>query len=141
MTIQEIIKAIAEALFNEFGASYDIYTEKVEQNLQEPCFLIRTLEIEKNVDLGIRYKKINSLVIQYIPESEKKYNECLLVMERLFDCLKDVVVSGKVVHGLDLQSSITDGILTFTVNYDGFILDIPIETNMETVEVKTEAKG
>lgn len=141
MTIQEIIKAIAEALFNEFGASYDIYTEKVEQNLQEPCFLIRTLEIEKNVDLGIRYKRINSLVIQYIPESEKKYNECLLVMERLFDCLKDVVVSGKVVHGLDLQGSITDGILTFTVNYDGFILDIPIETNMETVEVNTEAKG
>ena len=33
MTINDFIKAIAEALFNEFGASYDIYTEQVQQNL------------------------------------------------------------------------------------------------------------
>lgn len=141
MTINDFIKAIAEALFNEFGASYDIYTEQVQQNLKTPCFLIRTLEFENNVDLGSRYRRINPFVIQYIPESQKAHNECLLVMGRLFDCLKDVVVSGKIIHGFDLHGSITDGILTFTVNYNDFILDIPSEVGMGSLEVKTEAKG
>lgn len=141
MTIQNLIDAIAEALFQQFGSGYEIYTEKVEQGLQEPCFMIRCVSPTKNLYLGTVYKRTNQFVIQYIPSSTDAYEECVSVMEKLFDCLENVILSGKPIHGMELQGEITDGILNFKVNYDGFVLKEQDEIDMETLEVLTEAKG
>jgi len=141
MTIKELIDAIAEALFQEFGSDYDYYTEKVEQGLTEPCFLIRCLNPTKNRHLGQRYKRTNLISIQYIPSTAEAYDECNSVMERLFECLESVKLSGKPVHGTDLQGEITDGILNFKVNYDGFVLKTEEQTVMNDLEILTEAKG
>ena len=142
MTIQNLIDAIAEALFQEFGSDYEIYTEKVEQGLTEPCFLIRCLNPTMNVFLGRCYKRTNQFSIQYIPSTQEPIAECISVMERLFGCLENVILHGKPLHGRELNGEITDGILTFTVNYDGFVLkdgeQIP---EMEDLEILTEAKG
>ena len=141
MTIKELIDAIAEALFQEFGSEYEIHTEKIEQGLTEPCFLIRCLNPTKNVFLGQCYKRTNQFSIQYIPSTAEVYEECNSGVERLFQCLEDVILSGKPVHGTELQGEITDGILNFTVNYDGFVLKSEEQTKMNDVEVLTEAKG
>lgn len=141
MTIQNLIDAIAEALFQQFGSGYEIYTEKVEQGLQEPCFMIRCVSPTKNLYLGTVYKRTNQFVIQYIPSTTDAYEECVSVMEKLFDCLENVTLSGKPIHGMDLNGEITDGILNFKVNYDGFVLKEQDEIDMETIEVLTEAKG
>ncbi len=142
MTIKELIDAIAEALFQEFGSDYEIYMEKVEQGLVEPCFLIRCLNPTKNLYLGRCYKRTNQISVQYIPSTAEVYDECSSVLERLFECLSDVIMSGKPIHGMDLQGEITDGILTFTANYDGFVLkEIEELPDMAEVEVLTEAKG
>lgn len=141
MTIQNLINAIAEALFQEFGSDYEIYTEKVEQGLQEPCFLIRCLNPTKNLFLGRCYKRTNQFSIQYIPSTQDANEECNNVMERLFECLENVILRGKPIHGTELHSEITDGILTFTVNYDGFVLKEEEQFNMEDLEILTEAKG
>ena len=142
MTIKELIDAIAETLFQEFGSDYEIYTEKVEQGLTGKCFLIRILNPTKNRHLGVLYKRTNQFSVQYIPSTEEENDECISVMERLFECLEDVVVSGKIVHGIDLQGQITDGVLTFVVNYDGFVLKEQDEENgMGNFEVLTEVKG
>lgn len=142
MTIRELIDAIAEALFQKFGSSHEIYTEKVEQGLTEPCFLIRCLNPTKNRHLGVRYRRTNQFSVQYIPSTAEANNECAAVLEGLFECLEDVVLSGKPVHGTELHGEITDGILNFTVNYDGFVLKESIpETEMGDFEVLTEAKG
>ena len=141
MTIQNLIDAIAEALFQRFGSEYEIYTEKVEQGLQEPCFMIRCVSPTKNLYLGTVYKRTNQFVIQYIPSSTDAYEECVSVMEKLFDCLENVILSGKPIHGMELQGEITDGILNFKVNYDGFVLKTENHEIMENVEVLTEAKG
>ena len=87
MTIKNLIDSIAEALFQEFGSNYDYYTEKVEQGLTEPCFLIRCLNPTKNRHLGQRYKRTNQFSVQYIPSTAEAYDECNSVMERLFECL------------------------------------------------------
>ena len=141
MTIQNLINAIAEALFQEFGSDYEIYTEKVEQGLKEPCFLIRCLNPTKNLFLGRCYKRTNQFSIQYIPSTQDANEECNNVMERLFECLENVILQGKPVHGAELHGEITDGILTFTVNYDGFVLKEEEQFNMEDLEILTEAKG
>ena len=141
MTIKELIDAIAEALFQKFGSGYEIYTEKVEQGLTEPCFMIRLLNPTKNVYLGRCYKRTNQFSIQYIPSTMEAYEECIYVMERLFECLENVILSGKPIHGTELHGEITDGILTFTVNYDGFVLKENEQIKMENLEILTEAKG
>ena len=141
MTIKNLTDAIAEALFQEFGSDYEIYTEAVEQGLTEPCFLIRCLNPTKNRHLGQRYRRTNQFSIQYIPSTAEPNDECSSVLERLFECLDSVKLSGKPVHGTDLQGNITDGILTFTVNYDGFVLKEEEQTFMNDFEILTEAKG
>ena len=141
MTIQNLIDAIAEALFQEFGSDYEYYTEKVEQGLNEPCFLIRCINPTKNLFLGRCYKRTNQFGIQYIPSTADANEECTSVLERLFECLENVILSGKPIHGTELHGEITDGILTFTVNYDGFVLKTEEQYNMEELEILTEAKG
>ena len=42
--INEVVDSIAISLFQEFGEEYSIYTDTVEQGLQEPCFLLQTLQ-------------------------------------------------------------------------------------------------
>ena len=142
MTIKELTDAIAEALIQEFGSDYEIYTEKVEQGLETPCFLIRCLNPTKNVYLGLCYKRTNQFSVQYIPSTSETNEECASVLEKLYECLEDVYLHGKPIHGMNLHGEITDGILTFTVNYDGFVLKVHAEeTEMENVEISTEVKG
>ena len=141
MTIQNLTDAIAEALFQEFGSGHEIYTEKVEQDLKEGCFLIRCLNPTKNRHLGRCYKRTNQFSVQYIPSTAEANEECASVLERLSECLEDVILHGKPIHGTDLHGEITDGVLTFTVNYDGFVLKQQEETDMGNLEILTEAKG
>lgn len=141
MNVEKLIDAIAEALFQEFGSTYEIYTEKVEQGLVEPCFMIRCVNPTKNVYLGAVHKRTNQFVIQYIPSTAEAYEECVSVLERLFECLEDVTLDGKPVHGTEMNGEVTDGILNFKVNYDGFVLKGRSEINMENLEILTEAKG
>lgn len=141
MTIQNLINAIAEALFQEFGSDYEIYTESVEQGLSEPCFLVRCLNPTRNLFLGQCYKRTNQFSVQYIPSTASANEECTAVLERLFECLENVILYDKPIHGTELHGEITDGILTFTVNYDGFVLATEQKYNMEDLEIFTEAKG
>jgi hypothetical protein len=138
MTIKELIDAIAEALFQEFGSGYELHTEKVEQGLVEPCFLIRCLNPTKNLYLGRCYKRTNQFSVQYIPSTQDAIEECNSVMERLFECLENVILYGKPIHGTELNGQITDGILNFTVNYDGFVLKGEEIYIMEELEVEVK---
>lgn len=143
MTIQTLIDSIAEALFQEFGSDYEIYTEKVEQGLKEPCFLIRCLNPTNNKYLGRRYKRTNQFSIQFFPSSEiEAYVECVSVLERLFECLEDITVMDAPLHGTNLTGEVVDGVLTFTVNYDLFTLKETTHADgMESVIVDTAMKG
>jgi len=140
MTIKELIDAIAEALFQEFKSGYEIYTEKVDQGLKEPCFLIRCLNPTKNIHLGSVYKRTNLFTIQYFPSTLEANEECASVLERLFECLEYVTVSNKKVRGTDLHGEVTNGVLTFMVNYDGFVLKQESKTNMTRYGLLTKVR-
>lgn len=141
MTIQNIIDAISEALFQEFGSNHEIYSEKVEQGLKEGCFLVRCLNPTMNRHLGRCYKRTNQFAVQYIPESSEANEECILILERMFNCLESITVLDKPLHGADLHGELSDDVLTFTVNYDCFVLKEEAEIDMTTLSVDTEVKG
>lgn len=137
MTIQNIIDGICEALNGAFGSDYELHTEAVEQGLKEPCFLIRCISPTKVIHLGRRYLRTNQFAIQFFPKSTlEPLQECQTVLETMFDCLESVKVSGRIVHGSDVTSTFTDGVLTFTVNYNAFVLKEEVLAMMEDLSIK-----
>ena len=141
MTIQDIIDGIAEALFQEFGADPEIHADKVEQGLKPNSFIIRCLNPTVNKHLGNVYLRTSQFSVQYIPSDVEPITDCVRTMERLFICLEDIFVLGRIVHGTNLHGAVTDDVLTFTVNYDAFVRKEPETVTMEVLEIDTDAKG
>ncbi len=47
--INKIVDGISKAINKEFGNNYEIYTDGVEQGLNEPCFSIVSLKPTNNL--------------------------------------------------------------------------------------------
>lgn len=138
--INKIIDGISEAIFIEFGTGYDIYTESIEQGLEEPCFSILCLNPTNQLFMGKRYYRTNQFVIQYFPSTDEKNQECNQVMERLFNCLETITVWGNLRIGRKMNGQIVDGVLNFQVNFDMFVYKIETTYVMETYRVNTNER-
>lgn len=139
--INKIIDGISVAINTEFGDDYEIYTESIEQGLKEPCFSILCLKPTFEQFLGRRYLRTNQFCIHYFPKSNERQAECNAVIERLYECLENITVDGDLIRGTELHSEISDGVLSFFVNYDLFIYKIEETVYMERLNLDTEAKG
>ena len=140
--INKIIDGICTAINAEFGAIYEIYTENIEQGLKEPCFSILCLNPTIEQFLGKRYFRTNQFCIHYFPKSSERRYECNQVAERLFECLEFITVNGDLKRGTSFHSEISDGVLSFFVNYDMFVYKHEETTeHMETLEHKSDVKG
>lgn len=138
--INKIIDGISEAINQEFGDGYDIYTESIEQGLEEPCFSILCLNPTNDLFLGQRYKRTNQFMIQYFPSTDEKNKECFDVQERLFDCLELITVNGDLTRGTRMNGEMVDGVLNFTVNFDMFVYKVQTLEEMETYSVSTDVR-
>lgn len=140
--INEIIDGISVAINTEFGDDYEIYTENIEQGLQEPCFSILCLNPTVEQFFGKRYFRTNQFCIHYFPHSNERRSECNAVAERLFNCLEVITVDGDPIRGTSFHSEISDDVLSFFVNYDLFVYrNEGTEEHMEIVKHKTDVKG
>ena len=140
--INKIIDGIIMAINAEFGDDCEIYTENIEQGLQEPCFSVICLNPTIEQFLGRRYFRSNQFCIHYFPSSKDKRFECNEVMDRLFRCLEIITVDGDLVRGTSIHSETDDGVFHFFVNYDMFTYQsTQDEQPMEILEVKVDAKG
>lgn len=120
-----IIKGIAQALNGEFGEDYTIYTEKIEQGFETPCFFISLVSSSDKMMLGHRCFSENLLCVQYFPQDEQHGNEeCLEVMDRLTKCLKWIYDDEDLTMGRKMNGELTDGFLSFFVHYD-FYTSLP----------------
>ena len=139
--INEIIDGISEAIFTEFSDGYDIYTESIEQGLEEPCFSILCLNPTNDLFLGKRYKRTNQFMIQFFPASDEKNKECNAVMERLCDCLETITVRNDITRGTKMSGETVDGVLNFQVNFDMFVYKVEsLDNEMDSYSVKTDAR-
>lgn len=142
MTIENVIQGIIDAIHERFTTK-KIYTEPVSQMLETSSFFVKCLNPAQNIDYWKRYKKNHQFSVQYIPAEADLYSyaECNAIADELFDCLANISVSNKVLHGSNLQSQITDGVLTFTVDYNIFVMKgVTPEISMEDVDITMNSK-
>lgn len=140
--INRIIDGIVDAVTSEFGDAYEVYTESVEQGLQEPCFSVLCLNPTIEQFLGKRYFRTNQFVIHYFPSSYEKRSECNAVLERLFGAMEIITVDGDQVRGTKMNGEVVDNVLSFFVNYDMFVYkEAEEETAMGSVDYSTSVKG
>ncbi len=135
--INDILKGVAEAVKNEFGDEYGIYTNTAEQGLNEPCFFISVLKPEIKQVLGNRYFLNSPVSVQFLSKNNNDFiND---IGSRLFDCLELITVSGDLIRGTSMSYSISDGILIFNVSYGFyFFKNKQTEEVMENMKQKTE---
>ncbi len=135
--INDILKGVAEAVKNEFGDEYGIYTNTAEQGLNEPCFFISVLNPEIKQVLGNRYFLNSPVSVQFLSKNNNDFiND---IGSRLFDCLELITVSGDLIRGTSMSYSISDGILIFNVSYGFyFFKNKQTEEVMENMKQKTE---
>lgn len=119
-----IIDAVTRKLDELFQDSgYIIYTDEVEQNLQEPCFFVSFLKPSEKQQIGTRYYRETGLVIQFFPGKTDQPSRVLReTAEILEDGLEYVLMpDGKPIRGTGREWQISDGILSFFVNYNFFV--------------------
>ena len=139
--INSIIEAISISLNAEFGDDYTIYTESVEQGLNEPCFFVSCINPTNKLFFGKRYFRKNQFCIQYFPANkDREKEECNEVAERLFSCLEYITVTGDLVRGTKMNCDVVDGVLNFFVNYDLFIYKNINSAPMEEISKNVSAR-
>ena len=140
--LNKITDGISLAINYEFGDGYEIYTESVEQGLQEPCFSIVCLNPTIEQFFGDRYYRTNMFCIHYFPSSVEPTAECNTVFERLFRALEYITVDEDPVRGTNIHGEYADGMLHVYANYNMYVYkDTVREDSMENVAYNTGVKG
>ena len=140
--INKIIDGICEGINSEFGDPYEIYTETVNQDLNEGCFSVLCLNPTIQQFVGKRYYRTNQFCIHYFPKTDEPRTECQAVSERLMNCLEYITVDGDLIRGTEMNSEIVDNVLSFFVNYDMFIYKVTeTASSMESLDYKSGVKG
>lgn len=138
--IDMIMDAIAMKIHELFGDGHHIYKHKVEQDLQEPCFLITIVNYSKESLLNARSKRCLSIDVLFFPNKGK--SQCYDVSEKLTNEL-DIIktIDDEQFLGTNMRSEVIDNVLHFFVNYN-FILIVQNENvdSMESVVVNTTTK-
>lgn len=117
--INSIIDCISRGIYAEFGADYEIYTEKVEQGLKTPCFTILCVDHSIGRFVGERYYRDYTFAVQYYPADDKnQQRECNSITERLFRVLEFVQMSDGPIMSKGVEININDGVLTAVTSYD-----------------------
>ena len=118
--VNDIIDGIVAALRDAFPG-HEIYTERVEQGINPPCFSIFPVELTNDPYLGTRALRTALININYYPSGREPKQECLAVGDTLILALEYITVGGDVVRGTNMTFRIVDGVLVFTLNYNVFV--------------------
>lgn len=143
--VNKIIDGISKALYKEFGDKYEIYTEEMEQGLQEPCFSIICVKPTNNLFRENKYYRQNQFCIHYFPSTSDKRQECQEILEKLYQILEYVKIKDedkeKTIMGSNMNAEFDDGVLHFFINYNMFVYKVEDkETPMEDYDYDNDIK-
>ncbi|WP_394904386.1 phage tail terminator family protein, partial [Clostridioides difficile] len=108
--LNNIIDGISVKLDKSFGEKYTIYSEDVEQGINEPCFFICPLNPSKVSYPSGRTLKKNSFDVHYFPKSNDKSFEINEVAEMLLEELEYIEIDGDLVRGTNMNFEIVDNV-------------------------------
>lgn len=138
--VNDILTGISKKLYELFGSEYEIYSETVEQNLQEPCFLIRNIKTQYNQIIGKRFYFNSRFDIIYFSDKENKNNDMQNICYELLDGLEYIeLVNGDLIHGTKMESETIDDVLHFRVNYNLILKrENDIIDTMQDIQINTK---
>lgn len=141
--LNDIVAGIALSIRGEFGTDSKIYMNDVEQGLSPPCFFVSALKPELSPIIGARYMSRNSFVVQYFPADRKDNADMNNTAERMADVLEFInpPAAGHPLHGTGMSWEITDGVLSFFVNYNLPLRRQIAHDHMETAEIDVGTEG
>ena len=132
--INKIISAICTALYNEFG--YEVYKERIEQGLEEPCFFVQSINPSNVPTITGRRRKEYQYSVTFFPESKKPYEAINSTVERLYKILEVITVDGVKIRGKDVTTAVTDDVLTFVITYDFFEVSPGDDESMSDYDIE-----
>ncbi len=137
INIKSILDGITLTLRKNFP-DCQIHTEKVEQGLAEPAFIVCAVMTKRspiNMNLTRQIPRFN---ITYIPL--EGLNECYQVQETLLNILEIIPLSqGGSIIGHDISCQISDEMLNLSISYNHNLFGKAEEIYMETEKIIQEA--
>lgn len=119
-----------------FGDTSVIYTENIEQDLQEPCFYVQLLAASNRQVFNNRYYLEHSFDVHYFPGTADKNYEMNEVASKL-QGLEYIDKKGRLLRGTKLKYRIIDGILHFFVDYSFYAYLTKEEVDkMQSIKIK-----
>ena len=120
--VNNIIKGICEKIIEAFGDEYDIHTERLTQDTEEPSFYVSCVSSIEKPMLGNRNIRRISISIKFIPKSKTEPSaECNDILDGLFLALECIDTGGGLARGTNMGGQFADGVLEFKADYDVFI--------------------
>lgn len=136
---KEIVNGISIKLNSEFDDVCEIYTENVEQGLEEPCFFIKSMNVINTPLLGTRKQRTYPFVITYFPKAGNA--EMMDVSEKMMEALEYIeLLNGDILRGMEMNSEIIDDLLQFKVSYKVILNGYVREESMNVVDVTVNAE-
>lgn len=130
--MEQICKAMEDAIHGAFGDGYPIYTEDLKQGFLKPCFFISFVRGSRKSLPCKRYYCENQFLVQYFTEKEQvETAEMLKVAQSLCHCLGLLLVDDGPIRGSHMQYEMADGVLRFLLNYNVTMLQAEEEVPME----------
>lgn len=118
--------AVTRRLDELFGDGYTIYTDRVEQGLEEPCFFVQFLEPSEKPMIGRRYYRQTEMCIQYMPEdTQQSSRELNRVSDILMNGMEYITLTdGNLLRGtgMKVRMDMDEDVLTFLVSYNMYVV-------------------
>lgn len=139
----DLITGVMTRLRDTFGEDTTVYFDEVKQELNEPCFFVRTLEVSQELVVRNRYRRVYHLDIEYHPEDRQQTaREIADVANAMLMAMEYIHIGENLTRGTNIRYEVQDKVLHFFVDYDFFVFKVLKEEEyMETLTQTQYVKG
>lgn len=139
----DLITGVMTRLRDTFGEDTTVYFDEVKQELNEPCFFVRTLEVSQELVVRNRYRRVYHLDIEYHPEDRQQTaREIADVANAMLMAMEYIHIGENLTRGTNIRYEVQDKVLHFFVDYDFFVFKVLEEEEyMETLTQTQYVKG
>ncbi|MEW9093945.1 MAG: DUF6838 family protein [Clostridiaceae bacterium] len=138
--INDLRIGINQALDKEFP-HIAIYSEKIEQGFEEPCFFVKILSSAQGKELTSRYKKNVYFDIHYFSDKEDINSDCLNMADKLYEVLECIPINS-LYRASNMTHEVIDGVLHFFLQFNYKVIrQVEEVPKMETLHKEVITKN
>lgn len=141
--VSELVRAVAKGIYEHWEGKVPVYTEKVYQNAEKPCFFAECSSIKRVKLLGGRYFLRCTITVTAENDSEMCGLETESMMDGLFYVMNFVSLGDFKIHAVSLTGERENNAFKAVGVYDIFTHTDDAEDTwlMESIEIKEEECG